>query len=455
MSEWLDTLRAGHARARRLRKPVVAVYRESVADPPDPLALFAAAESHGVSRFFAAGPDDAFSLLGLGSAHEILSEHAQPIQDIRGRARALLQDGDPGALLLGGFAFRARPRNEQAEHWRAFGNARFLLPELLLTRRGDEVLITRMARVGPDESDDTLARRLETPWLEKRAGSTPASRPGTLKPLEEDPTDDFIAQMREVIAAIRSQEVEKVVLATSLRHALGARLPAPELLRVLRSTHPAAYLFAQGFGHDTFLGATPELLVRRRGLDVVASAVAGTAGCGETQEETAKLGLELRTSPKERAEHAFVVGAIREGLQDLCPTLEVPRSPSLMRSGAVQHLQTEIQGTLEEARHVLDLVGRLHPTPAVAGTPREAALLQIAKHESFDRGLYAGPIGWFNASGEGDFLVALRCGLLAPGSIHLFAGAGLVADSDPDREAAEVQLKLSAMRGALEMACRA
>jgi salicylate biosynthesis isochorismate synthase/menaquinone-specific isochorismate synthase len=202
-------------------------------------------------------------------------------------------------------------------------------------------------------------------------------------------------------------------------------------------------VFAQGLGDTTFLGASPERMVALSGERVRASALAGTAA----------LGCDLRGSAKDRAEHAFVVEAIAETLRATCDDVEVPAQPSLLSTGRFAHLQTELTGRARLGLDVLELVARLHPTPAVAGTPRGAALDLIRKHEAFDRGWYAGPIGWVDARGSGEFHVALRCGLLRPGELRVFAGAGLVAASDPLREAAETRLKLGALREPLEAAC--
>jgi salicylate biosynthesis isochorismate synthase len=175
---------------------------------------------------------------------------------------------------------------------------------------------------------------------------------------------------------------------------------------------------------------------------VCASALAGTAA----------IGCDLRASAKDRAEHAFVVDAIAETLRATCDDVEIPAEPGLLATGRFAHLQTELTARARPGLELLELVAALHPTPAVAGTPRGAALELIRKHEPFDRGWYAGPIGWVGAEG-GEFHVALRCGLLRPGELRVFAGAGLVAASDPVSEARETRLKLGALREPLEAAC--
>jgi isochorismate synthase len=227
---------------------------------------------------------------------------------------------------------------------------------------------------------------------------------------------------------------------------LSGQLRAVGVLGHLLRVHSSCLTFAFGLGGSTFLGATPEQLVRRVGHDVVASAVAGTAARGESPRK-------LQDSPKERAEHRMVVEALEAALREVCAELTVPERPSLLETGTVQHLRTVLRGRLSRRSHVLDLVARLHPTPAVCGTPRDRALELISKHEKFDRGWYAGLQGWFDPRGQGEFFVALRSGLIGPTEVSLFAGSGLVRDSDPDREAAETSLKLSSLQEALEANC--
>ena len=177
--------------------------------------------------------------------------------------------------------------------------------------------------------------------------------------------------------------------------------------------------------------------------------LAGSIRRGKTPAEDARLGQTLLDSAKDRAEHAVVVRALGEALGETCDRLQVSDTPSLLKLGHIQHLCTPITGHLANGHTLLDLVERLHPTPAVGGRPREAALRLIRACEGLDRGWYAGPVGWLDAQGEGEFAVALRSALLHGNTATLFAGCGIVADSDPEREYAESRLKLKPMLTAL------
>jgi isochorismate synthase len=191
----------------------------------------------------------------------------------------------------------------------------------------------------------------------------------------------------------------------------------------------------------TFVGASPELLVGRSGAAVTANPLAGSAPRGEGEDEDRFIGQQLMTSGKDRIEHDLVVEDIAARLREYVSELEVPDAPSLARMATVQHLSTHIGGMLRGDTHVLELTGVLHPTPAVGGTPRDDALAFIAKVESAERGWYTGAIGWIDSGGDGEVALALRCGVLRGPVAHLFAGAGIVADSDPERELVETRLK--------------
>ena len=237
----------------------------------------------------------------------------------------------------------------------------------------------------------------------------------------------------------------KVVLARSLQVAL-ERPPEPfDLVALLRERFPAAYAYGWQAGPAALVGASPELLVSRRGERFACRPLAGSAARGSDPEADRRLGEALLASAKDRAEHAFVVEAIIAALRPLAASLEVPAGPVLDRLPGVQHLATPLAGTT--GARLLALVAALHPTPAVGGVPRDPALAAIAGAEGFDRGWYAGGVGWADAGGDGEVALALRGALLRHDQATLYAGAGIVAGSDPAAEAAETGLKLGAMLG--------
>jgi isochorismate synthase len=242
-----------------------------------------------------------------------------------------------------------------------------------------------------------------------------------------------------------------VVLARARRAAAPHALDAAAALRHLRAAYPECHIFGCWRGDAAFVGASPERLVKVAGRDVQASSLAGSAPRGATEAEDARLAAGLLTSSKDQAEHAVVRDTLAAALDELCDDVIAPEQPSLFTLPQVHHLHTAVRARLRAGRTLLELVARLHPTPAVGGAPREAALTFIREHERLDRGWYAAPIGWIGRDG-GELAVALRSAVIRRDEAWLFAGCGLVADSDPEMEFAETLLKLRPMELALAAA---
>ncbi|MCA9601988.1 MAG: isochorismate synthase, partial [Myxococcales bacterium] len=219
---------------------------------------------------------------------------------------------------------------------------------------------------------------------------------------------------------------------------------AVTVLRRLRRSYPECFTFALRHAGQTFLGGSPERLIAKRGLSVVTEALAGSISV--TAENASDR---LRASQKDLREHASVVRHVVERIESLATDLRFDAAPTVRALPNVLHLVTPIVATLDAPTHVLALVAALHPTPAVGGTPQRAAMEWIRAHEPVSRGWYAGPVGWFDDQGDGEFAVALRSGLLRGDEAWIFAGAGLVRGSDPDAEFDETALKLRPLLGAL------
>jgi isochorismate synthase len=253
------------------------------------------------------------------------------------------------------------------------------------------------------------------------------------------------------VRRIRAGELEKVVLARTVEVEAGRRLDPRSLVARLRAVDPESYAFAAPTGPaSTLVGASPELLVRRRGLTVESRPMAGSAPRSGDPEQDRALGLELLRSAKDRDEHRVVVDAIAEVLGTMCEELTWDPEPILHGTANVWHLATAFAGVLREPPPtVLEIVAELHPTPAVAGTPRDVALDLIGELEPFDRGAYAGAVGWIDAAGDGEWAIALRCAELVGDRATLYAGAGIVADSDPGAEVEETDRKFRAFLDAL------
>jgi len=253
----------------------------------------------------------------------------------------------------------------------------------------------------------------------------------------------------EAVAAIRAGGLRKVVLARDVFATADEPIDARVLLRRLARRYPDCFTFSC----DGMIGATPELLVRRAGNQVSALVLGGTLPRGADPAQDKALGEELLASAKNNEEHAYAVDSIREALGPLCQALDVEARPSLLKFPNLQHLGTQVHGILANGtppRSALALAAAVHPPAAVCGTPAGTALELIRDLEHMDRERYAGPVGWVDADGNGEWGIALRCGQLSGRTARLFAGCGIVAGSEPAAELAETLVKLQPMRGALE-----
>ncbi|MBA2342992.1 MAG: isochorismate synthase, partial [Thermoleophilaceae bacterium] len=247
------------------------------------------------------------------------------------------------------------------------------------------------------------------------------------------------------VERIRAGELSKVVLAREVRvHAPAQIDPAP-VFDALRGAFPACYCWCVGTPELAFIGASPELLVRRDGARAQTVALAGTTRRSADPAVDDHLGEQLAASEKNREEHAIVAQRIERALSPVSVWVTAADEPVLVKVQNLQHLATPIRAQLAESVPVLELAGRLHPTPAVGGEPWEVAEPLIPALEGLDRGWYPGPIGWTDMSQDGEFFVALRCALLRGKVAHLYAGGGIVRDSVPSEELDEIEVKLEAL----------
>ncbi|HEV3290899.1 MAG TPA: isochorismate synthase [Streptosporangiaceae bacterium] len=302
-----------------------------------------------------------------------------------------------------------------------------------------------------------LGRRAGQAWLTSIGGpGTGLPQPSPLRPPSEvrwhdgsRPAPDWERAVATAVSRIKAGGLGKVVLSRDLYATTSAGIDTRVLLRRLAGRYPDCYTFACA----GLVGATPELLISRQDADISSLVLAGTIPRGRDGAEDAALGASLLASAKDVEEHEYAVTGVRATLAPLCETLSVDRHPSLLRLANVQHLATEIHGRLAGSgtdHSVLSLVAALHPTGAVCGAPAEAAMELIRELEGMDRGRYAGPVGWMDAQGNGEWCIALRCAEIDGSRARLFAGCGIVAGSDPAAELAEAQTKFRPMQFALE-----
>ncbi|WP_424004591.1 isochorismate synthase [Haloarcula salina] len=412
-------------------------------------------ETDARPRFYwAAGTE---SIAARGSAATVTADGESRFADVRTGVEALFEgcsvpDDLPSAArprLFGGFAFH-NGDHDGASPWTGFPSAAFFLPEVQVTVRDDDAWLTTAA-TGPDAAR-AAADRLDE-WRDRLAAFSerdPAGPPGITN-RERTPTQaGWRDQVGAAVESVARGDLRKVVLAQSLRVALAADLSVPDVMERLSQTYPDCYRFMLSpEAGGTFFGATPERLVSVRGRTVRTEALAGSTGRGDTPAEDEWLAAELLDNEKDRHEQKLVADAIRDQLEPFATTVRIG-DRTVRRLATVQHLRTSITAELGSDEHVLSLVEALHPTPAVGGLPPDAALRTIRETEAFDRGWYAAPIGWVDAAGNGTFAVGIRSAVATDREATLFAGAGIVEDSDPDREWDEVQLKYRPILDELE-----
>jgi isochorismate synthase len=358
-----------------------------------------------------------------------------------------------GPLLLGGFSFD--PLHAASPLWAGFPDARLILPERMLHIRDGAAWLTTNTVVEPEHSAQSQKPRDRPTRAHRRP--PPAALQHNQVPVTGGVTGDVTPSViwrtlvGSIARGIRNGQlgVEKVVLARAQHVHLGERFEPHTALRNLARNYPSCTVFAIAHAEACFLGATPERLISLRDGTASAMALAGSFPRGATPAEDELLAEQLSRSSKERAEHAVVVGALRDGLSQVCTRIIADAQPRIQKLPNLQHLLTPIRGQVAPGRGVLDIVERLHPTPAVGGFPRGRALELIRAYEALDRGWYAGPIGWLDRAGEGEFAVGIRSALVRGDSATLFAGCGIVADSNPAAEYAESCWKLQPMLTAL------
>jgi isochorismate synthase len=310
----------------------------------------------------------------------------------------------PGPLLAGGFAFREDgPRNPA---WNGFPAARLVVPRVLVISHGDRAWMTTTVLVGPDgqpDADRDSFKSVETAMLGADFSSDPVEPASsdyfTVRYHETTPRSSWQEMVKLAVDDIRKGEFGKVVLARELRATASRPIDVVSILRHLRDAHRDSFVFAFWSGDSAFVGASPERLVRLEGRNVLASSLAGTIRRGATPDEDLANERTLLASTKDRAEHAAVRSALATVLADFCDNVAAPPEPALLTLPHVHHLHTLFSARLKDGASLLGLAGGLHPTPAVGGSPRAAALAFIEKHEQLERGWYAAPIGWIGRHG--------------------------------------------------------
>jgi len=409
-----------------------------------------------------ARPDRDLQQLGLGEAWRTTASGRQRFDTL---SNALCQlernwhrgqqpgsaDASPGVFCALAFA----PDDPMTACWEGLPNSILFVPRLLLrseagktsltfTCTGKELQQTETVLNDWSELIKQLFQAVSASLMWHEENSHPAER------VTPQTDTSWTEAVQRAIGSIKAGQLDKVVTARRVRVEACRSFQATKILSRLARLYPSCLLLSIKLGGNTVVSATPERLATLRNRSIRCDALGGTTGRSQDSGRDRQLALRLLNSHKTQHEHALVVESIQAALEPLCRQLALPDTPAVVKLRNLQHLWTGIKGTLRTGVSLLDAARRLHPTPAVAGTPTATACQWLQDHENLERGWYSGIVGWLQPNGDGELSVLLRCAVLQGCSAELFAGAGIVADSDPQAELQETEIKLRAMLEAMQ-----
>jgi isochorismate synthase len=447
-------------RARRGGREILATVALPLAGETDPSAIVCASRRAGEPWFAFEQPDRGHAALaGLGEAVGLQAAGRDRFDLLAARWRELSAEavadplGDPrggGPVAVGGFAFA--PHGGSSPTWVGFQPASLVVPEVAIARRELEgestARLTLAALASPDDMPEDLLERLEGRLGELRVRALPLLDPapsGRFRVSSAMPPEHYESAVARAVELIGAGEMEKIVLAREVQVDAPQVYDPAAVFGVLREEFPSCFVFCVGRGEATLVAASPELLVRREGHRVSTLALAGSTRRSADPAVDDHLGEQLLRNESYREEHAIVARRIERTLRSHAIWVAAAPEPELVRIANIQHLATPIRAQLAAPIDALELLGLMHPTPAVGGEPLSRVAALIPALEGLDRGWYAGPVGWADATGDGEFCVALRCALLRGNVARCYAGNGIVRDSDPRAELAETEVKLQAL----------
>lgn len=433
----------------------------------DPLAYLEMCWNKSNFQYYWEKPTEEFAIAGGEELITISATGPNRFKEVNTRFKevrkstaeySMLSHPYSGMMLLGGFSFFDHIKDEL---WNAFKPASFTVPKWMIVKDGKFTLATIGVELeaydSPDELSDYLQQQIgnikRTINLNTKSNQRKptTSSFNTFLPKNGEGYNKWISSVRKAKKLIEQKSFQKLVLARQVSVSRNTDITPTQVLNKLRQQYTNCYNFLiHRPDGETFLGSTPERLGAFRNKLLLTDALAGSIQRGKTAMEDTIFEKYLSGSSKDLNEHNFVVKDIEERLEPFVHSLTRSSQPEIKKLSNVQHLYTPIRAKLKDDITMLEVIGQLHPTPAVGGYPWQDAAEYIDELESFDRGWYAGPVGWFNAKGNGEFAVAIRSGLLTEKQAHFFAGCGIVSNSNPEKEWKETNLKLKPMLSALQ-----
>lgn len=455
-----DEIKSALQCAKQQKHPFIFSYVMKL-DKQDPLQVYSLFDkSHAGERFFWSTPERDFMLCGIGieltltndkdSVHRFYTIEAmwnewKQYTYIIGSKNKI----GTGPILFGGFSFDPKKANENAK-WKEFSTARFHLPIMMVTKCSKSFYLTINKVLHGDEDPDKVIKEIQNynEFIHKNSFHKEDRSLSIQQKIIFD-KDEWLYAVEKARKQIKQNDFEKAVLAREVLLTFNDSISISSVLKKLEKDQSSSYLFSFEIGEKSFVGATPERLVKKIENQVLSTCLAGSIKRGKTEEEDLTLGEQLLVDKKNLHEHEIVVKMIHHAFEHCCSEIETLPFPTLLKTQNIQHLYTPIKGTIKEGFSLMDIVAELHPTPALGGYPKEEALTFIRREEPMERGWYAAPIGWFDLHDNGEFVVAIRSGLIEGQHAYLFAGCGIVEDSVPDEEFMETEIKLGPMLHAL------
>lgn len=456
-TELIEGLTKALSEARRKQHKVL--FSEVVeVDNINPLSFYRAGrERYQGERFFWQDPDKDIILAGLGKVEKIQAPAADSrFMDVENSWTALidsavktgiLQKDGTGPLLFGGFSFDHNKSDSLL--WDQFGDNLFYIPAFMLSIVNGRGYLTTNLICSPEDHIQLFIKMINERDMLLNDAVSPKYVGQEIIDQTEIAPEQWKDTVRKAIEEIKDSDLDKLVLAREMRLVFKDPLLSEQVLENLCNEQKTSFIFGLEVGSDCFLGASPERLIKKTGNEMFSTCLAGSIARGKDKQEDDLLGYKLLHDQKNLVEHQYVVSMIEHAMKSVCSSVNIPRQPVLMKNRHIQHLYTPVKGTCNEMVSIFEVMEKLHPTPALGGLPKEKAVKRIREIEQLERGFYAGPIGWTDSYGNGEFAVAIRSALLQGKEASLFAGCGIVEDSTPESEYIETSIKFKPMLSAL------
>jgi menaquinone-specific isochorismate synthase len=457
-TELIKGIRLAINRSKQLNQPILVSEVHKI-DPINPLSFYYTGRKlFRGERFFWKDPSDKTIIVGLGKMMQIQSDQSTDrFFHVEREWQQFLENAiiskdfkvhGVGPTIFGGFSFD--PLKPRTRLWSKFSHSLFHLPKYMLSIMDGQAYLTTNI-VCTKNDDESLADKITDERTEILAHVVKPTFEKWHLPfkIEEINPEPWKHSVEKLVKDLQKGTLKKVVLARELRLIFNQQIKVEQVLNSLLTEQKESFVFAFESNGDCFIGASPERLIKKDGDRLFSTCLAGSIARGTSKSEDQQLGELLLLDQKNLNEHKFVVDMIKSAMDEFCSEITIPKEPQLMKMRYIQHLFTPVSGISKPDSSLLKVVEHLHPTPALGGMPKNEAIEKIREVEELDRGYYAAPIGWLDQNGNGEFAVAIRSGLIQGNEASLFAGCGIVENSDAEDEFLETRIKFRPMLNAL------